>query len=638
MTRNNKLSKIRRSRVLEYGPGSIIDFTLDSTGAGSISVVSAGLEYWDKSSKKKFSFDKQTIREDRLKKKLGVIGFRLPPVNDDNDKYNENRELWGFRFPRYLICPRCRTIKWYSEWQSLTYGDPQKICTSCSDEERKKGRKNNIFAVPTRFVVACKNGHLDDFPWFLWVHGKENSGDCKFDYKKNIFKLSSVGEDMGLSGLVLKCMKCNTERSLDGIFSGQLKGIKCLGKMPWIKHEDGIRDHSEKCDLEVEARQRGAGDLYKPIHLSSLTIPPFDEKCLQILYDANLTMDELFDPKFNDEDRVSFLKISLKSFDIDDNEIKKINEKLKWFKEYLEKDRAIYWEEYLRFMEEFKISESLKDYSPDREMFEIREQKIDDHLSKYLSKLVKVVRLRETRSLVGFTRIVDAEDYKTNKKNPTTGEEFKMGKLFNKDNQKINWLPAIEIRGEGIFISLNEKRLEKWEKNKALIKRASIINEKYIASIGKKTENIIDITPRYLLVHSLAHSLISELAKVCGYNEASLRERLYISDKKDEKMSGILIYTSSSDSEGTLGGLSRQADLNRFKNIFLNAIKSKHNCSQDPHCIMGIKSASEQFNHAACHACMLLPETSCQNWNRFLDRAMLRGDINDEFKSFFDFE
>ena len=165
---------------------------------------------------------------------------------------------------------------------------------------------------------------------------------------------------------------------------------------------------------------------------------------------------------------------------------------MKWFKEYLEKDRAIYWEEYLRFMEEFKISESLKDYSPDREMFEIREQKIDDHLSKYLNKLVKVVRLRETRSLVGFTRIVDAEDYKTNKKNPTTGEEFKMGKLFNKDNQKINWLPAIEIRGEGIFISLNEKRLEKWEKNKALIKRASIINEKYIASIGNKTEIIIE--------------------------------------------------------------------------------------------------------------------------------------------------
>ena len=252
---------------------------------------------------------------------------------------------------------------------------------------------------------------------------------------------------------------------------------------------------------------------------------------------ANLTMDQLFDPKFNDRDRISYLKINLQRLGIDEKEVIKINEKLKWFKEYLEKDRAIYWEEYSRFVGKFKISDSLKDYSPDKEMFEIRDEKIDEDLSKYLDKLVKVVRLRETRCLVSFTRIVDAEDYKTNKKNPTTGEQYEMGKLFNKNNKEINWLPAIDIRGEGIFISLNEKRLEKWEKNKSLIDRASLFNEKYLNSLGKKTENIIDITPRYLLVHTLAHALISELSKVCGYNEASLRERLYISDKKDERMS-----------------------------------------------------------------------------------------------------
>ena len=86
-------------------------------------------------------------------------------------------------------------------------------------------------------------------------------------------------------------------------------------------------------------------------------------------------MDQLFDPKFNDQDRIAFLKISLKTLDIDEKEIIKINEKLKWFKEYLEKDRAIYWEEYSRFVGKFKISDSLKDYSPDKEMFEIRDEK-----------------------------------------------------------------------------------------------------------------------------------------------------------------------------------------------------------------------------------------------------------------------
>ena len=635
MPRQNKLSKIRRSRVLEYGPGSIIDFTLDTTGVGGVSVVSAALDYWSSSTKKEFRFDKQTIHEDRLKKKLGVQGFRLPPVNDDNDKSNEQRALWGFRFPRYLICPRCRIIKWYSEWQSLQFGDPQKICSSCSAEENKKGRKNNIFAVPTRFVVACKNGHLNDFPWFVWVHGRDKDGECKYSYNKNTFKMSSTGEDMGLSGLVLKCMKCNKERSMDGVFSGQLSGLKCFGQMPWIKQADGFKDYSENCDLEVEARQRGSGDLYKPVHLSSLTIPPFDEKSLEILNEADLTFEELFQPNFTDSDRISFLKIKLNKIGIkNEQELKKIHDKIKWIKEYLEQDRPIYWEEYLRFTSKFKISDSLKNYSPNREKFEIREQSIDKELSKYLDKLVKVVRLRETRALVGFTRIIDAEDYKTAAKNPKTGDEYRMGKL---NKKKINWLPAIEIKGEGIFVSLNEKRLDEWQKNKSLVKRAAIIHEQYTKNLSKKITNPLNISSRYLLVHTLAHALISELAKTCGYSEASLRERLYISDKKDEKMSGILIYTSSSDSEGTMGGLSRQADPKRFKNIFFNAIQSKHNCSQDPHCIMGIKSASEQYNHAACHSCLLLPETSCEKWNRFLDRAMIRGDINNEFKSFFDF-
>ena len=633
MPRQNKLSKIRRSRVLEYGPGSIIDFTLDTTGVGSISVVSAALDYWDISTKKEFRFDKQTIHEDRLKKKLGVIGFRLPPVNDDNVKPNEQRTLWGFRFPRYLICPRCRIIKWYSEWQYLLYGDPQKICASCTEEEKKKGRKNNIFAVPTRFVVACKNGHLDDFPWFLWVHGRDKDGDCKYSYNKNVFKLSSSGEDMGLSGLVLKCMKCNKERSLDGIFSGQLKSVKCFGNMPWIKQPDGIKDYKEDCDLEVEARQRGAGDLYKPIPLSSLTIPPFDDKCLEILYEANITSDELFNTNLTDKERIAILKIALKKENKDDEYYKKIIESLRQIRKYQEEDKSIYDEEYARFTNKFEVSEEFKNYVPNKEKFEIRGQKVDKELSKYIDKLVKVVRLRETRALVGFTRIIDAEDYKTVTKNPTSGKEYRMGKLF---KEKVKWLPAIEIKGEGIFISLNENRLEKWEKNKSLIQRASIIDENYKKNLSSKITNPLPISPRYLLVHTLAHAVISELARTCGYNEASLRERLYISDKKDKKMSGILIYTSSSDSEGTLGGLSRQADTNRFKNIFFNAINSKQNCSQDPHCIMGIKSASEQYNHAACHSCLLLPETSCEKWNRFLDRAMLRGDFEDKFKSFFD--
>jgi len=643
MSRNNKLSEIRRSRVLDYGPGSIIDFTIDTTGSGSVSVVSAGLEYWNLSTNTEFAFDKQTIHEDRLKKKLQVQGFRLPPINGDSEWKFKNdseahRTLWGFRFPRYLICPNCRTLKWYTQWENLKYGDPQKICSSCSEEERKKGRTNKIFVVPSRFVVACKNGHLSDFPWFYWVHGKYEDGECKYVFNKNIFKLLQTGKDMGLSGLILKCMNCGKDRPMEGIFSekSSLHALKCTGQMPWIKQSDGIKDFTEKCDLHVDIRQRGAGDLYKPLHMSSLTIPPFDDKSLKLINDLGLNVSDLVQPNITDSDRVAIIRISSKKIgkELTEKELKEINEKVIEFDKFLKQEKSLHWEEYQRFTKEHEITSVFKNYSRDLDKFEIRTQKIPKNLSKYLTKLVKVVRLRETRALVGFTRIVDAVDYKTPAKNNETGKDYKIGLL---EQKKSKWYPAIEVKGEGIFISLNEKRLEEWSKNKHLVKRAENINKKFKSNLNKEVEDLVNISPRYLLIHTLSHALITELAKVCGYSEASMRERLYISEKKEEKMSGILIYTSSSDSEGTLGGLSRQANPERFEKIFINAIRGKYNCSQDPHCIMGIKSASEEYNEAACHSCLLLPETSCEKFNRFLDRATIRGDIENNFKSYFDF-
>ena len=139
-----------------------------------------------------------------------------------------------------------------------------------------------------------------------------------------------------------------------------------------------------------------------------------------------------------------------------------------------------------------------------------------------------------------------------------------------------------------------------------------------------------------MLLHTLSHALILELAKECGYADASLRERIYVTDLDNNKMCGILIFTSSSDSEGTLGGLSRQANPERFEKIFFNAIESQQICSQDPQCLTGIKSASEDLNHSACHSCILLSETSCELWNRFLDRSMIRGDIDGIIKPFFE--
>jgi len=43
----------------------------------------------------------------------------------------------------------------------------------------------------------------------------------------------------------------------------------------------------------------------------------------------------------------------------------------------------------------------------------------------------------------------------------------------------------------------------------------------------------------------------------------------------------------------------------------------------------------ESHSVAACHSCMMAPETSCELHNRFLDRALLVGDGKDPAIGFF---
>jgi hypothetical protein len=116
----------------------------------------------------------------------------------------------------------------------------------------------------------------------------------------------------------------------------------------------------------------------------------------------------------------------------------------------------------------------------------------------------------------------------------------------------------------------------------------------------------------------------------CGYSTASLRERLYVSADASEPMAGILIYTAAGDSEGTLGGLVRLGRGERLGPVVRRALSRASWCSADPVCSENLGGqGSRQANLAACHACILLPETSCETINQGLDRAMIVGTPND---------
>jgi hypothetical protein len=186
------------------------------------------------------------------------------------------------------------------------------------------------------------------------------------------------------------------------------------------------------------------------------------------------------------------------------------------------------------------------------------------------------------------------------------------------------------VFGEGVFVPLAEASLVQWERANAEILRRRLAK---VAELRQNDRGLVSTlpepSPRFVLVHSLAHALIRQLAFECGYDTASLRERIYCLQpdaQGDGGRAGVLIYTASSDSEGSLGGLARQALPGRFANMFVTALRRASWCSSDPVCSEMESQGLGGLNRAACHACMLVTETSCTCFNTMLDRSLLIGD------------
>jgi hypothetical protein len=228
-------------------------------------------------------------------------------------------------------------------------------------------------------------------------------------------------------------------------------------------------------------------------------------------------------------------------------------------------------------------------------------------IAALISRIRLVEKLRETRVLAGFNRIF-----------PESGDENgpHMALLRRREpTDGLSWLPAYTVMAE---------RLSQWEHDPTLQARLSSMVERFgrVAQDRHLAER--DISPRLVLLHTLAHLLINQLVYECGYSSASLRERLYVSPG-EEGMCGLLIYTAAGDSEGTLGGLVRMGQPDRFDDVLRNAINNARWCSSDPVCMESRGQGPDSCNLAACHSCALLPETACEEFNRFLDRGLVAG-------------
>lgn len=584
------IGKIRRSQVLSgNGPGAIIDFRGED--GAPISVVAAGLEAWDQLSGKKGLLNDQRIHHEPLQARLQVNGFRLPPVGEEKfGRTKRERLLPAYRFPGWHVCPKCNLLQSSRLWGSED-GRPELYCASCSQGRGKRIKK--VYAVPVRFVVTCLSGHLQDFPWMSWPKHLET---CS---KKQQLKL--IGDGAGLKGLKVHCTECKAERDLDGALSPGALNMPCHGKSPWLKVP------ATNCDHEPVAIQRGASNAYFAVIASALDVPPFGgtfRDSLEDFWPELTTLDDRSqlpayvkkrihplwpDPSVTVEELTARIATLLNSLDDDIGDLRP--------------------NEHLMLCADSSVEEEFPE-------FQVTPQILPSEMGGLLNRLVSVERLREVRVLRGFTRLSPAE----------AGDSSKF--LAPLSEQKLNWLPAIEVRGEGIFINFDETHLVQWEQRPEVKERAALAH--IAAERAWKEHNgddrpfPMEISPRFLLVHTTAHALAERFSLDSGYSTASIRERLYVSPAPNG-MCGFLLYTSAPDSDGTLGGLSRKGRTGDLGPILIAALRDLEWCSSDPLCSSGILSLSEGSGSAACHCCTFVPETSCEHFNRHLDRGMLIG-------------
>lgn len=494
-------------------------------------------------------------------------------------------------------CPDCKALQHFRKFNSLA-GKAE--CSTCQED-----------LVPSRFVMACAHGHLDDFPYWKWVHrGTEHAGGglCGGE-----LSLRADGSTASLRAVLISCSCGAKEVSMEGAFRRQaLKnlGVRCSGKRPWIKGA-----LAESCEEPPRTLQRGSSSVWFPVIHSALSIPPWSDGLSKLVAPIYHKLKEetpdgirailRFDNTLaHHPEHTADMVIALVE------KLKKEDEEP--LVETSARD-TIYEDEYLRLQEECPEREGAALQSfvcepPVTDTSELRRQ-------HGLDQIMLVKRLREVRALQTFSRVDE----------PSSADDASRRAPLSA--QKLDWLPAVEVSGEGVFLRLDTARLKVWEQLPGPLSRAEQIRDNHNMLLHQRAADpdkpvpVSPVSPRYLLLHSLAHVLINEWSLDGGYPASALRERLYVG----EDMAGILIYTATSDSAGSLGGIVAQGEPDRLDVALRSALRRAEWCSNDPLCMESAASGADSLNLAACHACVLLPETSCETNNTLLDRAALIG-------------
>ena len=534
--------------------------------------------------------------EPRLTRKLGAMtGVPSPmlyaPPPEPSEPWAPARGIGAWRFPEWFVVQEAGGGGRSERSRRLVH-------RKGLDE---RGRFDRLPVVPTRFVRACPRGHVDDLDWAGFVHGPEER--CR----RQLW-LDEIGTTGDLADLVVRC-ECGRRRPLyEAAELDQNPLGPCRGARPWL----GINTN-EGCNHPSRLLIRTASNAYFPQIVSALSLPDRGsavEGVVRDLWDDLQIVDDAADLAFiKKKPKVAE---ALAQFQPDE-----VLETIGALKRGHGGERPVKQVELEALL---RAPEGFGDDVPIDPDFHAR--RLPDAawrrsaLGTGFASVVQLHRLREVLALIGFTRLEAVM--------PDIHGEYDTDVERAEIALEPRWFPAVENRGEGVFVQIGADAIAQWLQRPDVQQRLEDLRQGHAAWMqSRKVQRPFPGGP-YVLLHTLSHLLIRSLAMRCGYPASSIRERIYVEEGTDGVRYGILLYTGTPDAEGTLGGLVQQA--RHIEDHLADALRMGALCSNDPICAQhapGTSMEGRRLHGSACHGCALIAETSCEMRNDYLDRALV---------------
>lgn len=638
---NSRVGSVRPSSLLyTSGIGATVDMP-------HIAVMPQGLDAWELAYSRQGK--PQLVLVERLltavRSQLGhqVDELRQPPWVPE--KAHETGTPIGIPtrvFPQWLRCTGCDLLAPISESKKFEFVNKSKyrpdkaqfVHKDCKGRPKKGQRLGSLearprLAVPARYLIACIDGHLDEFPYVEWLHRADEGGGTCGKAPKPELRMVEWRSNLGPQ-VTIRCAACDMTRNIAELTRAGGEEIlpNCRGRHP---HLPTYAPADKPCQAEVRLMLLGAANQWFPASVSVLVLPTRKNSTPA---DVAATVKGLPAPTFvevqSSEDVTGWRKYGPKELGA---LFEGISDEALWQAIQVARGQAGADDDTASASTSFDPISLLEpewdtlvhpeDFErEDRKAgFRVRPVTVAAVLQPVTSHVVAVERVKKANAFIGFTRI-DALD--------RVGDApGRIAPLV--QSGKPRWVPATEDRGEGIFLRFDEDAVRAWEAEVL----DSMVWQAHVAANERNVKRRQSLTavemvaadrmppPRYWALHTMSHLLIREMAMSSGYGSASLTERLYAWRESDERepAAGILIATTSPDSEGTLGGLVDLARTERLVGVFRDALRRAERCSSDPICAHRVPRGQEDFLHgAACHFCVFVSETSCEKANRFLDR------------------